>query len=311
MSCSPRQRSYLPCFISLILIRLAAVPLGQAQVQPAACTFKLFLLDRSSPSNPDFDGATGVNDWKTVVGEASDTYRQTPPFSKAFVHYLGAGTTYYSAPGAIRTRFNARNNKGVSIGIYTDSSAAKHSFMLQGDTLIPIVHPNAAPNTTMVQGLNKFNTTVGSFSSVPWGGTVRAFKRDNSGKFVTFSFPRSQRTEASGINDNGVIVGAYISPGAVNGALSNHGFIYHDGQWATLDYPGTVVDTFLLGISNAGVIIGEAEPLGPPIYFMYLNGIFKRIEVPNSSFTQVSGISANGVISGTVDFNQGFTAICQ
>jgi hypothetical protein len=71
------------------------------------------------------------------------------------------------------------------------------------------------------------------------------------------------------------------------------------------------VDTFLLGISNAGVIIGEAEPLGPPIYFIYVNGVFKQIDVPNSSFTQVSGISAGGVISGTTDFNQGFTGTCQ
>ena len=81
---------------------------------------------------------------------------------------------------------------------------------------------------------------------------------------------------------------------------------YHNGQWATVDYPGNNVDTFLLGISNAGLIIGEVEPLGPPIYFMYANGVFKQIDVPNSSFTRVSGISVGGVISGTVDFNQGF-----
>jgi hypothetical protein len=297
--------------IGLILICLAAVPIAQAQVQQASCSFKLFLLDRSSPSNPVFMGGTGVNDWKTVVGEAGFNFTQTPPFSKGFAHYFGGGTVYYSAPGAIRTRFNARNNKDLTVGIYTDSSQAKHSFMLQGGTLTPIVHPNAAPNTTMVQGINEFNTTVGSFSSVPWGGTVRAFKRYSSGKFVSFSLPGSQRTEANGINDNGVIAGSYVSPGAINGALSWHGFIYHNGQWATVDYPGNNVDTFLLGISNAGLIIGEVEPLGPPIYFMYANGVFKQIDVPNSSFTQVSGISAGGVISGTVDFNQGFTATCQ
>jgi len=309
MSRSPRQVPYLIC--CFFLICLAAPPITQAQVQQASCTFTLFLLDRSSPSNPDFDGATGVNDWKTVVGEASDTFAQTPPFSKAFAHFFGGGTTYYSAPGAIRTRFNARNNHGVSVGTYTDSSAARHSFMLQGSTFTSIVHPNAAPNTTMVQGLNKFNTIVGSFSSVPWGGTVRSFKRDSSGNFFSFSFPGSQTTLANGINDSGVIVGSYVAPGSVNGALSWHGFAYHNGQWVTVDYPGTNVDTFLLGISDTGVIIGEVEPIGPPIYFMYSNGVFKKIDVPNSLFTQVSGISAGGVISGTTDFNQGFTATCQ
>ena len=311
MSCSPRQRSHSLSQLTFVLICVAGVPIAQAQVQQASCTFKLFLLDRSSPGNPSFTGGTGVNDWKTVVGEANLNYTQTPPFSKAFVHYFGGGTIYYSAPGAVRTRFNARNNKGVSVGTYKDASFATHSFMLQQSTFTAIVHPNETPNTTMVTGINKFNTTVGSFSSAPWGGTIRAFKRYSSGKFVSFSFPGSQTTEASGINDNGLIVGSYVSPGAVNGALSWHGFAYHNGQWATVDYPGTTVDTFLLGISNAGVIIGEAEPLGPPIYFIYVNGVFRQIDVPNSSFTQVSGISAGGVISGTTDFNQGFTATCQ
>ena len=309
MSCSPRRLPYLTC--CFILICVAAVPITQAQVQQASCTFKLFLLERSSPSNPRFDSGTGVNDWKTVVGEADDSYTQTPPFSKAFAHFFGGGTTYYSAPGAVRTRFNARNNHGVSVGTYKDASFADHSFMLQQSTLTAIVHPNERPNTTTVTGINKFNTTVGSFSSAPWGGITRAFKRDSSGNFFSFSFPGSQRTEANGINDNGVIVGSYVAPGTVNGALSNHGFIYHNGQWATLDYPGTNVDTFLLGISNSGVVLGEVEPLGPPIYFMYANGVFKQIDVPNSSFTQVSGISAGGVITGTTDFNQGFTATCQ
>jgi hypothetical protein len=306
MSRSPRQLPNFLCLVSLILICVAAVPIAQAQVQQASCTFNLFLLDRSSPSNPSFSGGigTGVNDWKTVVGEADFNYTQTPPFSKGFAHYFGGGTIYYSAPGAVRTRFNARNNKGVSVGTYKDASFANHSFMLQQSTLTAIVHPNEMPNTTMVTGINKFNITVGSFSSAPWGGTVRAFKRYSSGNFVSFSFPGSQRTEANGINDSGMIVGTYSAPSAA------HGFIYHKGQWATLDYPGATFGTSLLGISNAGVIIGEASPIGPPIYFMYVNGVFKQIDVPNSSFTQVSGISAGGVISGTTDFNQGFTATC-
>src|SRR5258708_6560418 len=167
MSCSPRQLRHLPCLIGLILICLAAVPIAQAQVQQASCSFKLFLLDGSSPSNPVFMGGTGVNDWKTVVGEAGFNYTQTPPFSKGFAHYFGRGTIYYSAPGAIRTRFNGGNNKGVTVGIYTDSSQAKHSFMLIGCTLTPIVHPNAAPHTTILQGINKLNITLVIFSSVP------------------------------------------------------------------------------------------------------------------------------------------------
>jgi hypothetical protein len=291
---------YLLTFIVCLVIWLA--PVGQAQVQQASCTFTLFLLEPSSPSNPSFNinNGTGVNDWKTVVGEAYFNFTQTPPFSKGFIHYAGGGTSYYSAPGAIRTRFSARNNKGVTAGVYADSSNAEHSFILQGSTLTPIVHPSSFPNTTMVQGINNFNTTVGTYSSVGWGGAARGFKRYSNGKFVSFSYPGAQGTGPAGINDSGVIVGR----------ADGHGFLYHNGQWATLDYPGAS-GTQLLGISNAGVIIGVAySSVGSPVNFMYANGIFKSIDIPNSSLTQVWGISASGVITGTADFNQGFTAIC-
>lgn len=303
MPYSARSLYHALCLFTRIVICLAVVSVGQAQVQQASCRFTLFLLEPSSPSNPSFNinDGIGVNDWKTVVGGAYFNFTQTPPFSKGFIHYAGGGTSYYSAPGAIGTRFSARNNKGVTAGVYVDASNANHSFILQGSTLTPIVHPNSFPNTTMVRGINNFNTTVGTYSSVGWGGATRGFKRYSNGKFVSFSFPGAQGTEPAGINDSGVIVGR----------ADGHGFIYHNGQWATLDYPGSSGAT-LLGISNAGVIVGiGSPPLGPLVYFMYANGTFKTIDIPNSSLTQVWGISASGVITGTVDFNQGFTAICQ
>ncbi len=301
MPYSARLLSHRLHLLTFIVICLVTVQIGQAQVQQASCKFTLFLLEPSSPSNPSFSNGTGVNDWKTVVGEAFFNFTQTPPFSKGFIHYAGGGTSYFSAPGAIRTGFHARNDMGVSVGVYADASQANHSFILQGSTLTPIVHPNSFPNTTLVQGINKYNTTVGTYSSVGWGGAIRGFKRYSNGKFVSFSYPGAQATEPAGINDSGFIVGT----------ASGHGVIYHSGQWATLDYPGGS-GTRLLGISNAGVIVGVGSPLiGPLVNFMYANGTFKSIDIPNSSLTQVWGISAGGIITGTVDFNQGFTAICQ
>jgi len=52
-----------------------------------------------------------------------------------------------------------------------------------------------------------------------------------------------------GINDNGTVVGTYVKN-------LNRGFIFHNGQWATLDYPHAV-DTILVGIANDGKIIGN------------------------------------------------------
>ena len=96
---------------------------------------------------------------------------------------------------------------------------------------------------------------------------------------ITLDFPGEVRgtTKPAGINDLGAVVGTYRD---TNGHL--HGFIFHNGQWATLDYPHAV-DTELVGITNAGKIIGNAFFLnGPRTLFLYENGTFKVISVPNS-----------------------------
>ena len=88
--------------------------------------------------------------------------------------------------------------------------------------------------------------------------------------------------------------------------LPQNGFIYHNGQWATLNYPNAVF-TNLVGISNAGVIIGNADTDGG---FLYENGAFKIISAPNGSPTTVVGISPKlGLIVGT-GTSGGFIAKC-
>jgi len=71
----------------------------------------------------------------------------------------------------------------------------------------------------------------------------------------------------------------------------------------------------VVGISNNNVVVGFNTSNEPYISFLYANGAFKVISVPNSFSTNVSGISANGVITGNVVYNSGsagaFTATCK
>lgn len=105
----------------------------------------------------------------------------------------------------------------------------------------------------------------------------------------------------------GTIVGNYDSGGS---QLS--GFIYHNGQWASLKFPNSV-NTSLVGISNAGVIIGNAlMPDDTQTAFVYENAAFKVIAVPNATgnSTTVFDISPNlGLIVGTYS-SGGFIAKC-
>jgi hypothetical protein len=109
-----------------------------------------------------------------------------------------------------------------------------------------------------------------------------------------------------------VIVGYYTDGTLIrSGTKHVQGFIYRNGQWATLDYPDpNTTQTWLYGISNAGVIVGSAD-FGP---FLYANGTFKLIQVPNATYNYVFGIAPNGLIAGYAvlsDGLHGFTATCQ
>src|SRR2546422_5105227 len=119
----------------IIIIAWSAVPIAQAQVQRAACTFNYFLLNLADPNNP-VGYVQGVNDWGTVVGNAD--FGMT---TKAFTHYSGGGLSYWLPSGAVFSGFIARNNKGVTVGWYTDSSGQSHAFLLKGSTVTPVVDP--------------------------------------------------------------------------------------------------------------------------------------------------------------------------
>src|SRR5690349_8459685 len=135
--------------LAILAIQLLAAPPAQGQAQ-ASCTFKLFPLPKPVSSVQ----VSGVNDFGTVVGIAN---------GEAFIHFAGGGFSYYLPPGATGSGFFARNNSGVTTGSYDDASGNQHAFILKGSTLTQIVHPKAVPFETFVSGINRWNSTVGSY----------------------------------------------------------------------------------------------------------------------------------------------------
>jgi len=298
------------CLWLVASLSVSAVPMAQSQIQQAACTFRYFLLNPTDPNNPTVY-VQGVNDWGTVVGIAD-----FGTSNKAFTHYSGGGQSYWRPSGAVSSGFIARNNKGVSAGGYGDSSGQSHAFLLKGSTVTQIVNPKALPGSTVIRGINNWNTAIGVYSGSD--GKGHSFKRYSNGTFVDLpEYPYAishwgHSTTAVAINDSGVIVG-YYSDGTLIRSGTKHvqGFIYRNGQWATLDYPDpNTTQTWLLGISNAGVIIGSAD-FGP---FLYANGTFKLIQAPNATYTYVYAIApGGGLIAGYAalsDGLHGFTATC-
>jgi len=289
--------------VSILCVVLATSSGGFGQAQ-ASCTFKLFLLNPSSSTNPFTTGVNGVNDFGTTVGQAN--FGNT---ARGFIRYSGGGVVYFDAPNSLGTTFYARNNNGVTVGSYRADplTAVSYGFLLNGSMVTTIIHPNAV-GSTIATGLNKFQSVVGWYEDS--NGFGHGFKRWSNGSIINLDYPKSFGTFVYGINDQGTVAGSYFDSTSIAGLP--HGFIYHAGQWATLDYPNTP-GTELSGISNAGVIIGHARTSTSATSFLYLNGTFKLINVPNSSMTEARGISPGGLIAGITNINnswRGFTATC-
>jgi len=133
------------------------------------------------------------------------------------------------------------------------------------------------------------------------------FKRFSSGGTIKLGFPGATSTFPTSINDHGRIVGSYFV--GSGGQLPQNGFIYSQGNWATLNYPSSLF-TDLVGVNNDGVIFGNATDLD--LAFRYENGNFKPIVGPNGESVTVTGISPRfGLIVGTAGPKGGFVATCQ
>jgi len=121
--------------------------------------------------------------------------------------------------------------------------------------------------------------------------------------YARMTFPGAALTIANAINNNNVIVGSFF-----DSASSVHGFIYKNGKYTQIDYPGST-ETEALGINDQGDIVGVYQVAGPLNFHGFLrhNGEFTTIDAPQAQFgTKVSGINSNMVMAGTFDDSQGF-----
>lgn len=279
--------------LAFALVTLVAT-LSYSQTQ-ATCTFNLF----QAPGL-----VNGVNDFHTTVGQSSANIQL------GFIRFSGGGVLYFSPPNAAATSLNARNDGGVSVGFYStqgSTSTISKGVIVKGSTFTSFTHPKSVLGTRLT-GINKYNSTVGWYADS--AENAHGFKRYSNGGLAALDFPgASLGTNPAGINDFGTVAGSF------GDTVGEHGFIYHSGTWAKIDYPsGGAGTTQVVGISNNNVVVGFNTSNEPYTSFLYANGTFKVISVPNAFSTNVTNISANGVISGTAAYtssSSAFTATCK
>lgn len=292
---------------------LAFTPgLAEAQTQ-ASCQFNTFNRQLSINGHTHDLVPLGVNDYNTVVGNDQD---ETGFTNRGFTRWSNGSITYYSHAG-MDTVFTDRINDGTEIGVAGGGQSALGSmtgtpFTLKGSTYTPLTISIGGKtyDKFTVWGNNRWKTTVGAYPDA--SDNPHGFKRFSNGNTVALDYPGSAETRATAINDNGTIVGSYSNFLPPNAWW--HGFTYNNGRWATLDYPAS--QTTLSGISDSNLIVGNTvtgrSSTTQTGSFLYQNGAFKKVVMPNSNVpTSVSGVSpGKGLIAGFSGFT-GFIATCK
>lgn len=174
---------------------------------------------------------------------------------------------------------------------------------------------------TYANALNNPGAIVGSYSTSEFNSTGFLY---SGGAFSNISDTKFQiggktnNTYPRGINDSGVIVGAYQN------FFGTYGFLYSGGAFTDISVPGAF-DSYATGINDAGQIVGYSYNGFTDIGFLDQNGSFTPINDPhagssygqgtfpwaiNSSGTVVGYyIDSNNIAHGFLDQNGVFTTL--
>jgi len=199
---------------------------------------------------------------------------------------------------ALETDSYGVNNAGVIVGDYIDAKDVQHAFILNGSKLATVNNSACSNLTLAFYAINSAGTAVGWCTNVKTGlnqGFTYA-----SGKFTAVNFPKSNGTEATGINDKGWVSGTYFDSGSVQ-----HAFVKKGSKYTSFDVKGdTAADAY--GINNAGdMTVYAFNSSGDYVSYLYNGKTFKPISDPKASaIGTVAHVPNNkGDITGTYFVN--------
>lgn len=242
----------------------------------------------ASPHDPTFTQLLGINDHGTIAGYdgSGQTVDGTLHPNKGFTLTLPASFTPENYPNSVQTQVIGIDNRGDTDGFYVDGAGVTHGFLDRNGTFTNVDLPGTTFNQLL--GLNNRGDAAGYFQDAQ--GQNHAYVRDAHGTFLVPPIPNSQ---ATGINDRGVVIG-FTQPTTT----TSSGFIAHNNTVTLLNYPGSTF-TQALGENNEGQVVGTYnDAQGTAHGFVYRYGTFQTVDVPGSSGTVVNGINNAGRLVG-------------
>jgi probable HAF family extracellular repeat protein len=155
-------------------------------------------------------------------------------------------------------------------------------------------------------GINNRGVIVGEY--VRPDVRESGLRRDPDGRISTFDVPGAAGTEATDINDRGVIAGSYSTDTPiVNNSARPRGFLLDGRKLTTIEADGAV-STGVNGINNRGQVVGAYTDADGAIHgFRWENGRITTIDIPGAANTALVDINNRGQIVGTTTDETGTT----
>ena len=163
------------------------------------------------------------------------------------------GNTYtqYDVPGAVHTDITGENDAGDFVGYYTTDPYAVIGFINAGGVFTTF---SIGSGETFPQAINNLGQVAGYYGGVDNG---IGFFRDADGTVTApIAYPDAKSTLLYGLNDHGVMVGAWEDLGFKTHALVRS----QTNQFLSYDYPDAQFPFIMFrGINNSNLISGYIQ----------------------------------------------------
>jgi uncharacterized membrane protein len=248
--------------------------------------------------------AQSINDRGDVVGFTLDENFKGHPYlvRKGVVTFFEPPSTW----GAVESAPRSMNSSGDIVGEYYPADGTIHGFLRSHHGKWTSLDVPGAEGGTFAQGINDQGEIVGVAGGFvdPNIGTNHGFLfrpgHDRApGSYLPIDFPGADSTYAIGINDDGDVVGFYY----LRSEKTFHGFLQHEGDFTTVDVPGTqgivVLGTNPRSINSRGEIAGQFwTDDGGYHGFLLSKGTYTTFDMPGAVLTGTMSINDHGEIVG-------------
>lgn len=250
-------------------------------------------------ADPTFNQLLGINDYGVIAGYFGSGATGHP--NKGYTLKPSYGQMNYSNenfPGSVQTQVTAINNIGDTAGFWVDGQGNNFGFIKWNGVFTSYRDPNTGNGTVnQLLGINDLGIAVGFYTDGK--GVNHGYELNrNTGRFTEIVPSKGNNVTATGINDQGDVVGFLT---ASNGSVVS--FLLKGHTFTEFNFPQST-NTTALGVNNFDQIVGSYVDKAGKMHGFLLSNLLNHaklqsIDDPNGrGTTTINGLNDKDQLVG-------------